>query len=135
MKENRNLFYERVKRSSYLKKTIYNGTMIKLLYFILLLIPLNSFAEAEEFELVISEHKFIPDKLIVPTGKKIKLFITNKDGEAEEFESFDLKREKIIPSKSSIIVNISPLEPGEYKFFGEFHIKTAQGIIIAKDIE
>jgi hypothetical protein len=134
-KENLNLFYAKIKRYLYLKKTIYNDTIMKLLYFILLLLPFNLSASTEEYRMVISDHKFIPDELIVPAGKKIKLLIYNSDDEAEEFESFDLKREKIIPSKSNITVNISPLEPGEYKFFGEFHIKTAQGIIIAKDIE
>ena len=108
---------------------------MKLLYFILLLLPLNLSANTEEYKIVISEHKFIPDKLIVPAGKKIKLLIYNNDDEAEEFESFDLKREKIIPSNCNITVKINPLEPGEYKFFGEFHMKTAQGIIIAKDVE
>lgn len=109
--------------------------MKKNLYLILLLLPFNLSAKTEEYKIVIANHKFIPDKLIVPTGKKIKLLIYNSDNEAEEFESFDLKREKIIPSKSSITIKINPLKPGEYKFFGEFHMKTAQGIIIAKDEE
>lgn len=111
--------------------------MQKLIYFILFLYPFNLLANdsANNYELIIYEHKFIPDILIVPINKKIKLIIKNKDDEAEEFESFDLKREKMIPPKSEIIVNINPLKPGEYKFFGEFHIKTAQGTIIAKEME
>jgi hypothetical protein len=87
----------------------------------------------EEYLLIIKDHKFIPDILEMPANKKIKLIVHNQDDEVEEFESFDLRREKIIPAKGKIKVNIGPLEPGEYKFFGEFHIQTAQGKIIVKE--
>jgi hypothetical protein len=29
-------------------------------------------------------------------------------------------------------VFLGPLDPGEYKFFGDFHQDTAQGVLIAK---
>jgi len=83
--------------------------------------------------LIIKDHKFIPDILEIPANKKIKLIVHNQDDEVEEFESFDLRREKLIPAKGKIKVNIGPLEPGEYKFFGEFHMQTAQGKIIVKE--
>ena len=102
-----------------------------LLYFILLLCSMNSFA-VDVYELVISDHKFIPDILVIPANKKIKLLVINKDNEVEEFESFDLKREKIVPAQGQINVNIGPLDPGEYGFYGEFHSETAQGKIIAE---
>ncbi len=104
---------------------------MRFLYFILLLFSLNSFA-TDVYELVILEHSFIPDRLVIPANKKIKLLVINKDDEVEEFESFDLKREKIIPAHGQISINIGPLDPGEYEFYGEFHIKTAQGKIIVE---
>ena len=52
------------------------------LYFILLLLPLNLLA-TETYELVIYEHKFIPEILLIPADKKIKLLVINKDEEAE----------------------------------------------------
>lgn len=85
-----------------------------------------------EFEIKIQNHKFYPSAIEVPANKRVKLIIENCDDEAEEFESFSLHREKIIPGKSKVKVNIGPLEPGEYLFFGEFHIKTAKGSVIAK---
>ena len=97
--------------------------------FLLLLIPLRVFA-MEEYVLIIQDHKFIPDKLIIPADKKIKLVIYNKDNEVEEFESFDLRREKIVPAQGQIKLNIGPLEPGEYKFFGDFHNEIAKGVIV-----
>ena len=103
---------------------------MKVIFFMLFL-PFKVFAIAE-YNLIIKDHHFIPAELIVVSGEKFHLFIDNQDEEAEEFESFDLRREKIIPPKSKVKINISPLEPGEYNFFGEFHINIAKGKIIAK---
>ena len=51
----------------------------------------------------------------------------------EEFESYQLNREKVIPGKSTGAVYLGPLSPGTYPFFGDFHQKTAQGRIIARE--
>jgi plastocyanin len=94
---------------------------------------LGAFAQAEpEFKLVIENHKFSPDRVEVPAGKKVKLTIENKDATPEEFESKQLNREKVIPGKSTASIFIGPLKAGEYKFVGEFNEKTANGVIVAK---
>ena len=94
---------------------------------------LGAFAAGEpELGLVIQGNKFTPDRIEVPAGKKVKLNIENKDATAEEFESHDLKIEKVIPGKGKGVVYVGPLKPGEYKFVGEFHEKTAKGVIVAK---
>ena len=80
----------------------------------------------------IKDHMFMPDTLVVPAKRKIKLRIENLDKTPEEFESYDLNREKIVAGGRKIIVFVAPLKPGTYKYFGEFNPKTAQGIIIAK---
>lgn len=80
----------------------------------------------------IKDHKFIPAELLVPAGKKIKLRIENLDKTPEEFESYDLNREKVVAGTRKITVYVGPLKPGTYKYFGEFHPETAQGIIVAK---
>ena len=64
--------------------------------------------------------------------KKVRLLVKNLDATPEEFESHDLKREKVIPGKSEATIIIGPLKPGTYKFVGEFHESTAKGSIIAK---
>lgn len=84
-------------------------------------------------ELHIKDHRFVPDIIELPAGKKIRLVIYNDDETIEEFESIDLKREKIIPGKSSTVIILAPLKAGEYKIFGEFHEDTAQGKIIVKE--
>lgn len=86
----------------------------------------------ESYELVIRDHRFEPEVLNVPAGKKFKLLVKNLDATPEEFESHDLKREKVIAGKSSATLTLGPLKPGSYKFVGEYHEKTAQGQIVAK---
>ncbi|MEQ1864949.1 MAG: cupredoxin domain-containing protein [Micropepsaceae bacterium] len=92
-------------------------------------------AMAEEppvFELVIKNHKFEPSTLEIPANKKVKLVVKNQDPTPEEFESYELNREKVIAGNSQTIVFIGPLDPGTYPFFGEFNQATAQGKIVVK---
>ena len=97
-----------------------------------LLIPSFAFAADAEFLLVIRDHRFEPQELVVPAGKKFKLLVDNRDSTAEEFESHALNREKVVPANSRVPVFLGPLAPGRYPFFGEFHEKTAQGTLIVR---
>ena len=95
--------------------------------------PLLSMAAVQEpLTLVIKDHQFSPSPMTIPAGQKVKIIVDNQDPGAEEFESFDLNREKIVAGHKKIIVFIGPLKTGTYKYFGDFHQKTAQGIIIAQ---
>lgn len=87
---------------------------------------------APEFGIEIRNHLFIPQELKVPANTKVKLRIYNLDPTSEEFESYELNREKVITGNSQTVIFIGPLEPGEYPYFGEFNPKTAQGTIIAE---
>tara|TARA_R110002096_G_scaffold257334_2_gene450647 strand:+ start:1112 stop:1456 length:345 start_codon:yes stop_codon:yes gene_type:complete len=89
-------------------------------------------AEDATFELTIRDHRFQPETLDVPANKRIKLIIENADPTPEEFESYELNREKVIPGNSKAIVYIGPLDAGTYPFVGEFNQKTAKGSIVAK---
>ena len=82
-----------------------------------------------EFKIEIKNHLFFPSELTVPADTKVKLRIFNHDDSNEEFESYDLNREKVVMGHSQTVIFIGPLKPGTYKFFGEFYPKTAQGKI------
>jgi hypothetical protein len=86
----------------------------------------------ETYTIVIKGNRMSPAELEVPAGKKIKLLVDNQDPTPEEFESYSLNREKIIPGNSKATIFIGPLKPGSYEFFGDFHQATAQGRIVAK---
>ena len=92
----------------------------------------NVLAADDSFTLTIKDHRFDPVQQDVPAGKKLKLIVKNLDATPEEFESHDLKREKVIAGKGQALITIGPLKPGTYKFRGEYHESTAQGQIVAK---
>ena len=89
-------------------------------------------ADEPVFNLVIKDHRFEPSEIEIPAKTKIKLVIKNMDSSSEEFESKDLRREKVIPGGSEASVYIGPLDAGRYGFIGEFNPKTARGTIIVK---
>ncbi|HUI18668.1 MAG TPA: cupredoxin domain-containing protein [Alphaproteobacteria bacterium] len=94
--------------------------------------PAGPVLAEDQPHLTIKNHRFQPERLEVPAGVKFKLMVKNEDDTAEEFESFELNREKIVPPGQEIPVFLGPLDKGEYKFFGDFHQDTAQGVLIAK---
>ena len=107
-------------------------SMPKLLACLLIGFSFSATAADIEIKLVIENHRFQPEIVDVPTGKKVKLLIENRDATPEEFESHSLNREKVIPGKSTGTVYIGPLAAGSYPFVGEFNEKTAKGVIVAK---
>src|SRR5262245_43659467 len=88
---------------------------------------------AEEPKLVIRDHKFEPAELVLPAGQKVKVVVENLDASPEEFESYSLNREKVVPGKGKISVFLGPLKPGRYEFFGDFHRDTALGTVVVKE--
>ncbi len=94
--------------------------------------PVAAEEATQSYTITIKNHRFEPSELKVPAGQKIRLLVKNTDASAEEFESHDLHREKVIPGGAEAIINLRPLDKGTYKFFGEFHEETAQGKIIAE---
>jgi plastocyanin len=83
-------------------------------------------------EITIKDHKFEPAHVEVPAGKEVKIVVKNLDDTPEEFESYDLNLEKIIAGGGEGTFTLEALEAGDYKFFGEFHEDTAQGVLTAK---
>ena len=106
-------------------------TLGSLLCLVLAAQPVLS-AETPVYQLRIKDHRFVPDVVEIPQGQKVKLEIKNEDPTAEEFESHDLHREKMIPGGKTVVVYVGPLKPGSYSFFGEFNPKTARGSIVVK---
>lgn len=82
--------------------------------------------------IILKDHRFYPSQIKVPAGKKLKLVLTNTDRTPEEFESDQLRFEKIVQGGGRITVFVQPLKPGTYHFFGEFNLNTANGYITAQ---
>jgi plastocyanin len=105
---------------------------MKTLLLSLLLIPVTVLGADAELTVVIKDNRFTPAELHVPAGKRVKLVVDNQDAAPEEFESYELNREKVISASSRGFVFIGPLDPGRYPIFGDFHRETARGVIVAE---
>lgn len=89
-------------------------------------------ADVDEVALTIRNNRFEPAELHVPAGRKIRLVVRNLDAGPEEFESFELNREKVVAPGRDAKIYLGPLDPGRYPFFGDFHQATARGTVIAE---
>jgi hypothetical protein len=89
-------------------------------------------ARADDYVLTIKDHRFTPTEIKIPANKRVQITVVNDDATPEEFESHEMKVEKVIPGKSKAVVRVGPLKPGRYPFFGEFHEATAKGTLIAE---
>lgn len=89
-------------------------------------------AKTPVFELEIRDHLFHPEEFRIPADTKVKLVVYNRDPTPEEFESYELNREKVIMGGGKANIFIGPLAPGVYPFFGEFNPRTAQGRVVVE---
>jgi len=85
-----------------------------------------------EIAVTIENNRFKPEEIKVKAGQPFVLVVTNKDAKPEEFESKDLRIEKVIPGGKTASIRVRALKPGTYTFFGEYNPKTAQGKIVAE---
>lgn len=88
--------------------------------------------EMKTYKIILKNHKFEPSLLKVRANEKFKLVVENQDSAFEEFESKKMVIEKFINPKGKLNLVIGPFKPGEYDFFGEFHMSTAKGKLIAE---
>lgn len=106
--------------------------MRKTIFLLALMLAQGAWAEVQEIRVVIKDHRFEPAEVRVPAATKVMLVVENRDATPEEFESHDLHREKVIAGNKTAKIPVGPLKPGTYKFFGEFHQDTAQGVILVE---
>lgn len=97
----------------------------------LILAPALAAAGPLTHTVVARDGRLIPDRLDVPTGVRLKIIIRNEGKDAIEFESRQLKKEKVLAPGAQSFVVIAPLKPGEYDYFDEFHA-TAKGRIVVR---
>lgn len=73
-----------------------------------------------------------PARVEVPANTRFKLELHNRGASPVEFESVELRKEKVLgPGVTSFIV-IKRLAPGEYSFFDDFHLDMPPATLVAK---
>ena len=110
------------------------ATLTALLVACVLLMPTLAIAadDPQDIALTIENNRFQPEEIKVKAGAAFVLVITNKDKKAEEFESKDLRIEKVIPAGKTVRLKMPALKAGAYTFVGEYNEKTAKGRIVAE---
>ena len=90
-------------------------------------------ATADPFTLTftLKDHRFTPAAVTVPAGERFRVEVHNQDNTPAEFESGDLRVEKMVVPGGKIVMMIGPLKPGTYKFFDDYHPDTAIGTMTA----
>jgi plastocyanin len=108
------------------------GSLLVLALTCLALTAVCAVAAETEIPVTIEKNRFEPSEIKVKAGAPFVLVVTNKDATPEEFESKELRIEKVIPSGKTLKIRIRALKPGTYPFVGEYHEATAKGRIIAE---
>jgi hypothetical protein len=73
-----------------------------------------------------------PQRLEVPANRRLVLELVNTGQSPAEFESRELRKEKVLPPDSSSTLVIRTLDPGEYDFFDDFHPDAKPAVLVAK---
>ncbi len=94
-----------------------------------LALPVTAFAD-EPVRLAIKGHRFVPAQITAPAGTRFRLAVTNQDATPSEFESHDLRAEKVIVGGGTITVMAGPLQPGTYRFKDDYHPATAGTLVV-----
>lgn len=93
---------------------------------------LPALADDPSFKIEIKDGVISPLELEVPANTRIRLEVSNTGTSPAEFESVELKKEKVIAPGNSSVVVIRNLDPGSYDFYDEFHQDKPHGKLIAK---
>ena len=87
----------------------------------------NAFADGP-ISVTLQNHKFIPNVIHVKANQPSVIALTNKDAQAEEFDSTSLKVEKVVAGNSTGNVRLRALAPQEQQ---ELHTK---GRLVVEDV-
>ncbi|MER8461828.1 cupredoxin domain-containing protein [Mesorhizobium sp. M1396] len=86
------------------------------------------------FAIEFRDGEITPRSLEVPANARFKLELRNTGSSPVEFESVELRKEKVLgPGVTSSIV-IRRLDPGEYQFFDDFHPDMPPATLVARDL-
>ena len=88
--------------------------------------------DAPSFTLEFHDGKVSPLRVEVPANTRFTLELRNTGDTPAEFESTELRKEKVLSPNSTSILVFRTLDPGEYEFFDDFHPDAPKAVIVAK---
>jgi len=84
-----------------------------------------------EIALTIDKDQFQPNEIKVKANTPFTLVVTNKNAKPVEFESKDLRVEKVVAPGKTVSMPIRALKPGTYAFFDDYN-KAVTGRLVAE---
>jgi len=94
--------------------------------------PGSSRADEPVFEVEMKDGVITPPRFEVPAKTRFKIIIKNTGTVPAEFESYELRKEEVVPAGGTGKMIIRSLDPGEYKFFDEFQPDAPPAVLVAK---
>ena len=95
-------------------------------------LPLAWAEEEPIFTIEFKDGTVSPLRLEVPANRRFQLQLRNDGDTPAEFESSELRKEKVLAPRSTSILVFRTLDPGEYSFFDDFHPGAPKAVLIAK---
>lgn len=86
----------------------------------------------DTFTVVVRDGVFIPARIEVPAGRRIKLVLINEGPGPLELENDEMRIEKVLNAGARSFIVLPKLKPGEYDFVDEFNPITGELKVIAK---
>jgi len=111
---------------------VFRQIPLGLLSLVVLAATAGSGRAADPVTLTLKDHHFVPTEVAAPAGERFRIEVTNQDPTPAEFESSDLKVEKIVVPGGTIGVMAGPLKPGKYTFFDDYHPEATGALTVAE---
>ncbi|GHE60207.1 hypothetical protein GCM10019059_19660 [Camelimonas fluminis] len=89
-------------------------------------------ADEPTFRIEFRDGVITPLRLEVPAKTRFRLELVNRGASAAEFESLELRKEKVLAPGVETVMVIRTLDPGEYSFFDDFHPGSPPAVLVAK---
>jgi hypothetical protein len=112
-----------------------HGASTRALIFAISGLALASTAHAADpmtYEITLNGQSFTPAELKVPAGAAFIIKLKNENDAPAEFESKEMKFEKIAAGHSTILTRVQALPGGEFEYYDEYHEDTARGTVISE---
>lgn len=84
------------------------------------------------FRITFKDGVIEPLRIEVPANTRIRLELVNIGATPAEFESVELRKEKVLAPGSDSVMVLRRLDPGEYDFFDDFHLDMPHAVVVAK---
>ena len=84
------------------------------------------------FSIEFHDGKVTPTRLEVPANRRLRIELHNTGITPAEFESTQLRVEKVLAAQSTSVLVIRTLDPGQYTFFDDFHPNAPKAVLVAK---